>query len=341
MAGDPPTASDLNVLLVGVGRWGEHHLRVLRELGIGTWVAARSAERRDWAIAQGVEPARVLSDYRDALDAVDAVDVVTPADSHAPIATTSLEHGRHVLVEKPLAMTAEEGRRLETVAARVGRVLQVGHIYRFHPVTAALQAVLRAERLGRIRFATGRFAGFKRPRTDVGITQTDAMHWFDLFAYLFDRRASAVTSVQRDHLGRGLDDYSVSVVRYGDIEATIEADYFTPGTHRVCTVVGDRATLVADYGANRLVLHAGEHHAHEGQWRADAGAVEDIPIAGGEPLCLEIASFLAACAEGRPAAVSADAGVHALEIVEAAARSARTAQTVSVHPEIAEHRARP
>src|SRR5581483_12307840 len=101
-----------SVLLVGVGRWGEKHLRVLRELGVTVWVADRDPARRAWAVGQGVDRTRTLDDYRTALDRVEAVDVVTPADSHLDIAETCLRAGRDCFVEKPLALTAGEGRRL-------------------------------------------------------------------------------------------------------------------------------------------------------------------------------------------------------------------------------------
>ena len=119
--------------------------------------------------------------------------------------------------------------------------MQVGHIFRFHPVTAALRAALEEGRLGRVRYATGRFAGFKRPRTDVGVTHTDAIHYFDLFAYLFQREPTTVSALQRDFLGRGLDDMSVALVTYGDIPTVIEANYFLPGTHRECVLVTESA----------------------------------------------------------------------------------------------------
>src|SRR5207253_7994264 len=141
-------------------------------------------------------------------DTVDAVDIVTPADSHITIGVECLKVGRHCFVEKPLAMTVTECRQLSAAAAESGRVLQVGHIFRFHPVTKTLCAQLGSGRLGGVRFVTGRFAGLKRPRTDVGVTQTDAIHYFDLFAYLLGRSADAVSAMQRDHLGRGLDDLS-------------------------------------------------------------------------------------------------------------------------------------
>ncbi len=320
----------MNVLLVGLGRWGEKHLRVLREIGAAVWVADVSADRLAWAVANGVAADHAVSDYRAALPHVDAVDIVTPADSHRAVTEAALMAGRHCFVEKPLTVTVEDGRHLAAVARERGRVLQVGHIFRFHPVTAALRAALDAKRIGRVRYATGRFSGFKRPRTDVGVTHTDAIHYFDLFAHLFHRRATAVSGVQQDYLGRGLDDMSLTVVHYGDIVAMIEANYFVPGTHRECIVVGETGSLVADYGSGAVTLHSGEHRQRGSQWEATETGKETLAAPGAEPLRLEIEAFVAACAGRAPVAVSADDAVHALEIVAAAAEAARTARTVTL-----------
>lgn len=320
----------MKILLIGLGRWGENHLRVLGELGVTIWAADLSPERVAWAIRRGVAPDRAVADYRGALGAVDAVDIVTPADSHSDIARTCLAAGRHCFVEKPLARTAADGRRLEAAAAAAGRVVQVGHIFRFHPVTAALREALDAGRIGAVRYATGRFSGFKRPRTDVGITQTDAIHYFDLFAHLFGSPATRVSALQRDFLGRGLDDLSVTVVHYGDVPAVVEASYFAPGTWRECMIVGERGTLVADYGASTVTLHLGEHRRRGDAWEAVETGKEEIPTRREEPLRLELQAFLDACAGRVPNPVPASAGVRALEIVEAAERSTRLGQDVSL-----------
>ena len=320
----------MNVLLIGLGRWGEKHARVLRELGVDLWCADVAPERRAWAVEHGVPAAQAVADYRDALDSVDAVDIVTPADSHAAIGEGCFKSGRHCFIEKPLAMSATEGRRLASAADEAGRVLQVGHIFRFHPVTAALREALGKGRIGWVRFATGRFAGFKRPRTDVGVTHTDAIHYFDLFAHLFETPATSVLAVQRDHLGRGLDDLSITTVRYGAVTAIIEADYFVPGTHRQCVIVGDRGALVADYGSGSVAFHPGEHRPRGPAWEAVEGAVQNETVSGDEPLRLELAAFVAACAGRGPNTVDAAAGVHALEIVDAAALSARAGREVSL-----------
>ena len=238
----------MNVLLIGSGRWGANHLRVLGEIGVTVWLADLSAERRRWAVGRGVDPVRTVEDYRSVLDRVDAVDIVTPADSHRAIAETCLRAGKHCFIEKPLTRTAAEGVELVALVRETGRVVQVGHIFRFHPVTAALEAVLSTGRIGAVRYATGSFSGFKRPRTDVGVFQTDGIHYADLFRHLLHRDPTAVGALQRDFLGRGLDDFSVVTVHYGDVPIVIEANYFVPGTHRECVIVGEDGSLVADFG---------------------------------------------------------------------------------------------
>jgi predicted dehydrogenase len=318
------------VLLVGLGRWGEKHLRVLRDLGVSLWVADVSRERLEWAVRQGVSAERARADVRDALDEVDAVDLVTPADSHLALGELALDAGRHCFIEKPLALTAADARRLDERARARRRVLQVGHIFRFHPVTVALRAALAADRIGAVRFATGRFSGFKRPRTDVGVTHTDAIHYFDLFAYLFERPATAVAAVQRDYLGRGLDDLSFTTVHYGDIVATVEANYFVPGTHRECVIVGERGSLVADYGTAVVSLHTGEHHRRGDAWEAIDTGKEELSVGRDEPLRVELEAWLAACAGRQPTAVTGADGVHAMDVVEAARESARLGSTVTV-----------
>jgi predicted dehydrogenase len=206
----------------------------------------------------------------------------------------------------------------------------VGHIFRFHPVTSALRERLAAGALGRVRYCTGRFAGFKRPRTDVGVTQTDAIHYFDLFAHLLEREATAVTATLRDYLGRGLDDCSFTTVEYGDVPAFVEAGYFAPGTYRDCVIVGEHATLDADFGTSEVRVLANRHMETATGWQAPEGAVESFKATGPEPLRREIELFLdVAARRGRPA-VDVHAGLAAMRTVEAAQRSSALGRRVSL-----------
>jgi predicted dehydrogenase len=259
---------------------------------------------------------------------VDAVDIVTPADNHFALAAECLRAGRDCFVEKPLTLTVDEGRRLVGIVAETGRVLQVGHIFRFHPVTTVLRDRLAAGALGRVRYCTGRFAGFKRPRADVGVTQADAIHYFDLFAHLLGREATAVTATLRDHLRRGLDDCSFTTVEYGDIPAFIEAGYFAPGTQRECVIVGERATLLADFGTSEIRVLSNRHVREAEGWTTAEGPVERLKATGPEPLRHELELFLEAAGGRGSAAVDAQAGLSAMRVVEAARRASELGRRV-------------
>jgi UDP-N-acetylglucosamine 3-dehydrogenase len=320
----------VRILLVGLGRWGEKHLRVLTELGVELWVADLSEERRAFALRAGVAPTRAVENFRTALPHVEMVDLVTPADSHLALASECLRAGKDCFVEKPLARTAIEGQALAEVQRRTGRILQVGHIFRFHPVTDVLRQRLASGEMGALRYCTGRFAGFKRPRTDVGVTMTDAIHYFDLFAYLLGQAPTAVTATLRDYLGRGLDDCSFSTVEYGHVLTFIEAGYFAPGTYRDCVIVGERMTLAADFGTSEIRAHANRHIRVSEGWQAPEGAVETLKATGPEPLRRELERFVDAVARRERPPVDVEAGLVALRTVEAAQRSAVLGRRVTL-----------
>ena len=314
----------MKILLIGLGRWGQTHLRVLSELGIEVWVSDLSAERREWAVKTArLNPRRAVADFREALDPVDAVDLATPADTHLALATECLRAGKDCFVEKPLTRTVEEAERLAAVVSSTGRILQVGHIFRFHPVSAALKRLIAEGRIGKVRYLTGRFAGFKRPRTDVGVTHTDAIHYFDLFSDLLDRSPSAVTATLWDYLGRGMDDLSFVTVEYGEIPAFVEAGYFAPGTYRECVVVGEGGSLAADFARSTITVFQTRHRQENGAWAAQIEGEETLRISGEEPLRREIAAFLDAVERRGTPPVDVNAGLSALRVVEAAMRSSR------------------
>src|SRR5207253_4073107 len=141
---------------------------------------------------------------------------------------------------------------------------------------------------------------------------TDGIHYVDLFRVLLRRDPTAVSALQRDFLGRGLDDLSVAVVHYGDVPVVIEANYFVPGTHRECVIVGEEGSLVADYGTGTVTVYAGEHVNNGTAWDAVDRGKEELNVAAGEPLRLELAAFLEACRTNGPSPVDARAGPHAV-----------------------------
>ena len=327
----------MNVLLVGLGRWGEKHLRVLARAGRHRLGGRRA--RRAPAMGGG---ARASTPERIGrrLSRRPAARGRGRTSSRRPTAIgrsreACLAAGRHCFVEKPLATL---GRRRPSSRPRppraAGRVLQVGHIFRFHPVTATLRAALdgRTDRRAcASRPAASRASSARAPTS--GVTHTDAIHYFDLFAHLLGREATRVSAVQRDFLGRGLDDMSRDAsCTTATSRSIVEANYFVPGTRREC-VHRRRAR-------QRSSPTSARRHRHASSRRASAAAAG---LGGGrrpgrkscrrpdaEPLRLELEAFLDACPGQGVNPVPAEAGVQALEIVEAAARAARLQRTVAI-----------
>jgi UDP-N-acetylglucosamine 3-dehydrogenase len=320
----------VKVLLIGLGRWGEKHLRVLSELGVEPWVADTAAARRRLAETAGVARERITNDFRNGLPDVDAVVIATPADTHATIAATCLAAGKDCFIEKPLAHTLEAARALAAAATRGAALVHVGHIYRFHPVTEVLADLLRDGRLGALRYASGRIAGFKRPRADGGVTQADAIHLFDLFAHLLGDPPRAVTASLWDGLGRGMDDAAVVVVDHASLRVHVEVGYFSPRTSREVVIVGDRATAAADFSSSEVRVHDNHHEPGPDGWQAIEGPIEVIKAAGPEPLRRQLERFVDAATTRRAPLVGLDAGLLALTVVEAARLSSALGRRVSL-----------
>ncbi len=320
----------MKLLLVGVGRWGKNHLKALTRLADELYVADSDPRQRKTCEEFSIPHDRFSTHYLDFLDRVDGVDIVTPADSHLSICRDCFEKGKHVFVEKPMALTSREASEMISRADEGKVILQVGHIYRYHPASVKIKGFLDQGRLGEIRYAYGHFMGFKRPRTDVGVTQTDAIHYFDLFNYLFDRPPQAARAVVRSYLDLPLDDTSVSILEYDKKIAFVEAGYMPPEKKRDISIVGDQASLYCDFQKNSLLFFDNRHEKQEGRYVALEGGVSEIPLDSGEPLRLELEAFLRSIRTQTKPLADGQAGYEAVRVVEACYESSREGRRMEI-----------
>jgi predicted dehydrogenase len=261
---------------------------------------------------------------------VDGVDIVTPADNHLAVCKDCFEKKKDVFVEKPIALTVREAGEMIDQAKKKGLILQVGHIYRYHPGVSKIKRFMDEGRLGRVQYAYGHFMGFKRPRTDVGVTQTDAIHYFDLFNYLFGNPPRAVRAVVRYYLNLPLDDTSISVLEYGEKLAFVEAGYMPPEKRRDISIVGDQASLYCDFQKDALSLYKNRHEKQGDRWVALEGEVNPIPFESEEPLKLELKAFIESMKSRSKPLADGQAGYEALKIVEACYASSRSGGRVEI-----------
>jgi UDP-N-acetylglucosamine 3-dehydrogenase len=320
----------MKLLLIGIGRWGKNHLKTLTKLVDELYVVDSDSSQlktcREFSIPEG----RLSSDYHDFLDRIDGVDVVTPADNHLAICRECFDRGKDVFVEKPIALTSQEAKEMIALAKKKGVILQVGHVYRYHPASSKIKSLIGEGRLGKVQYGYGHFMGFKRPRTDVGVTQTDAIHYFDLFNYLLGGPPRAVTAVVQNYLDFPLDDTSVSVLDYHGKMVFIEAGYMPPEKRRDIAIVGDRASLYCDFQKNSLLFYENRHERQGGKCVALEGEVKNIPIEPEEPLTTELKAFLDSIRNRSKPVADGQAGFEALKIVEACYRSSQSGKRVEM-----------
>ena len=150
----PSRDDPLSVAVVGVGRWGPTLVRALTEHPDADEIVAcdLDADRRK-ALHTRFPSARTLASYDDVLSdrAIAAVVIATPIHTHAELAMRALSAGKHVLVEKPLALSSEDAQTLVEAAADRHLVLMVGHTARYAPAARVVEQVLRAGQIGRPR----------------------------------------------------------------------------------------------------------------------------------------------------------------------------------------------
>jgi len=320
----------LKILLIGAGRWGKNHLKVLTKLVDEVYVVDSDLNQLEICREFSIPPNHLSTHYQDFLDQVNGVDVVTPADSHLAICKDCFKKGKDVFVEKPIALISQEAREMINQAERNGLILQVGHIYRYHPASLKIKQIIKEGRLGSVEYAYGHFMGFKRPRMDVGVTQTDAIHYFDLFNYLFGKPPQAVTAVVKNYLHLPLDDTLVSVLDYQGRIVFIEAGYMPPEKRRDIAIVGDQASLYCDFQKNSL-LFCGNRHERQGErCVALEGDVQGISIEPEEPLAIELKAFLDSIKNRSKPLADGEAGYEALKVVEACYESSQKGKRIEI-----------
>jgi len=320
----------MRLLLIGVGRWGMNHLKTLTKLVDELYVADSDPGQLKVAGEFSIPSDHLSTDYHDFLSRVNGVDVVTPADSHLAICGECFDRKKDVFVEKPIALTSAEAKVMVSEASKRGVVLQVGHIYRYHPAVSKVKQILEEGRLGAVQYAYGHFMGFKRPRTDVGVTQTDAIHYFDLFNYLLSEPPDAVTAVVKNYLDLPLDDTSVSVLDYRGRMVYIEAGYMPPEKKRDIAIVGDRASLYCDFQKNSLLFCENRHERQGGKCVALEGEARSLSVVTDEPLTTELKAFLDSIRSRSKPLADGQAGYEALKIVEVCYESSRTGKRLEI-----------
>jgi predicted dehydrogenase len=327
----------LRIAVVGCGYWGPKVIRAAASL---PEVEIAALVDRETSLATNVQrhfpAARTATSLSEALadDSIDAVIVATNPATHVEVASEALEAGKHVLVEKPLALTAADCRKLGEHARDAGLILMVGHTFLFSPAVLHVRELMRNHELGQVYYVDSQRLNLGRVRSDVDAIWNFGPHDVSIIQHWFGARPIAIHCHAYDYLQPRVPDLAFIVLEYDFAVAHIQLSWLSPSKVRRMTVVGSRKMVVYDDVQNQVAIHdAGIDREHLGRSFGEfstfgefrliqrSGDMHVPRLPAVEPLQAQCRHFLDCVVTGREPITSSEKAAEVVEILEAATAS--------------------
>jgi predicted dehydrogenase len=322
-------ALNLRVGLVGLGYWGPNLARNLADLpGLELAWLCDLDERRLESYAARFPEASHTTRYEDLLedDGLAAIAIATPVVTHFELAREALLAGKHVFVEKPLALSSTLGEQLLALAEERGLVLMPGHLLLYHPGVARLKGLVANGDLGRLLYVYGNRQNLGQIRRDENALWSLGAHDLSVILHLVEEEPTDAWARGESFLNPGVEDVVFCYLRFpSGVVAHMHLSWLDPHKMRRMTVVGDRKMAVFDdmeLERKVTVYDKGPEQRADtwGEWQTRTGDISIPKVANDEPLRLECEHFLSLLrGEGDRFAAARDglAVVRALEQLQA------------------------
>ena len=296
--------------VIGLGYWGPNLARVVAddEAAELAWLCDQDEERlvrqtRRYPTARGTTEAEDLFDADD----LDAVLIATPVFSHAGLVRSALEAGKHVMVEKPLASSAEIASELLADAQRRDQVLMCGHTFLYSPPVRVVKSLLEQGELGELYFVSSSRVNLGLHQSDVSVIWDLGPHDFSILRFWLGENPDEVSAMGRDSVLDGVADVAfVNLSFPSGVLANVEMSWLAPSKLRRTVLVGSHKMIVYEDGASepvRIFDHGVELGDPEsfGQYQLSyrTGDIVSPRVDTIEPLAAQLTDFLHAIAAGR------------------------------------------
>jgi len=315
------------IAVIGCGYWGKNVVRTFHTLGALRWVCDTRLHvledvRAKYGVQTSASVSEILSDPE-----VEGVAIAAPAAQHYELVKRALDAGKHVLVEKPLALRLQEGRHLAEIADLRGRVLMVGHILQYHPAILKLKELIAAGELGSIKYIYSSRLNLGKLRAEENILWSFAPHDISAVLYLLEEMPTRIASHGGTYVDSRITDTTLSTCQFASgVNVHIFVSWLHPFKEQKLTIVGGKKMAVFDdvQPQNKLILYS-----HRIDWvdrmpvaHSDGGQV--VPLASNEPLRVECEHFLECVHLGQKPRTDAAGALQVLEVLDACERSLRS-----------------
>jgi predicted dehydrogenase len=296
----------LKVGVIGVGYLGQFHAEKYAAMPDVELVGVVDADPARAAEIANKNSTRTFGDPKALIPNVSAVSIVVPTAFHYRAAKECLDHGLHVLIEKPITETLEQADELIALAANKGVVLQVGHIERFNPAVTALKSRLKRPRY----ITTERMAPFTVRCTDVNVVFDLMIHDLDIVTDLAGARPSKISVAGASLITKGIDAATARIVFENGCVADVTASRVSEEKKRILRVYDGDSLYTSDYQAQRAAV------SRKSDGVCLQLAATEIPTERRDTLKEEIQSFVRCVTSGACPLVSGNEGRAALALAQ-------------------------
>jgi UDP-N-acetylglucosamine 3-dehydrogenase len=313
--------SKIGTAVIGTGFWGRNHARVYNELAQTELLAvcdsnperARTVAKR-FKAKPYINSGRMLRNEK-----IEAVSICTWSTSLAKEALKALKRGKHVLVEKPMATTVTQAKKLLETAQQKEVHLSVGFLMRFIPGIQQIKKSIETQEIGNLVCATAkRVSEWPERIGDVGVVKDLAVHDIDMARYLFNDEPTTVYAKIGRLKHRKYEDYAQIMLTFKEGKSTfIEANWLTPYRTRELVITGSKAIMKLDYISQTLTIESAEKTLQPRlPWK--------------EPLKLELEHYANCIMKKEEPVITGTDGLKALKVAQSALKSSKIGRAVKL-----------
>ncbi len=309
-----------SVAVIGCGHWGKNLVRKFHELGVLSAISDPSAAvcqkmADDYAVkSRGID--EILAD-----DSIQAVAIAAPAEFHHELVIRSFEAGKHVFVEKPIALTLADAAEMVAAGKRAGRILMIGHLLQYHPAFLRLKKLVHDGVLGNLRYIYSRRLSLGKLRTEENVLWSFAPHDISMILALAGEEPDSIQGTAGNFLQSHISDFaSVHMGFPNGIKAHVNISWLNPFKEQRLVVIGDKAMAEFDDCApwgEKLKLYRHRAEIVDGVPVVEKAEAELVDVEEFEPLLNECRYFLEFARENKTPFTDGTEAMAVLKVLQA------------------------
>ncbi|MEI7555276.1 Gfo/Idh/MocA family oxidoreductase [Candidatus Chlorohelix sp.] len=332
----------IRVGVIGLGNMGERHCRVFNSMAQVNFMGVSDLLEERGHLIQEKYEVPYYSDFHDMLEKVDAVSIATTTPGHFPIGMECLAQGKHLFIEKPIALTVEQAQSLVELAEERKKILMVGHIERYNPAFSELQSLLISRQSEEaVAINIRRLSPFDTSQTDVDVVSDLMIHDLDLVLKMLGRVPDAIETFGRSVFTSTID-HAVATLYYHDGPViSLAASRVTQQKVRAIELTTSESYIETDLLHKSISIHrrfVPFYSNQESPKYRQEGFIERIFVPSSEPLQLELNDFIQSIRTGKKPEVTGQDGLAALALaleikrkILETSENARATKNVALH----------